>query len=41
MSQVYEAYRRPEDLGAPPSESTTMVQLTPATPGYPTWPSRP
>ena len=28
MSQVYEAYRRPEDLGAPPSESTTMVRLT-------------
>ena len=28
MSQVYEAYRRPEDLGAPPSESATMVQLT-------------
>ena len=28
MSQVYEAYRRPEDLGAPPSESATTVQLT-------------
>ncbi len=28
MSQVYEAYRRPEDLGAPPSESAAMVRLT-------------
>ena len=28
MSQVYEPYRRPEDLGAPPSESATMVRLT-------------
>ena len=28
MSQVYQAYRRPEDLGAPPSESATMVKLT-------------
>ena len=25
---VYEPYRRPADLGAPPSESATMVQVT-------------
>ncbi len=28
MSQVYAAYRRPEDLGTPASESGTTVQLT-------------